>query len=91
MVAVLLVFVVCLAVVLVLRVLLENVKFDLDDMPLCKLTVHNGNNNENTTATTMETTTTTTMKTTTTTTMKTTTTTIMKTTKATLKSQRQQQ
>ena len=35
MVAVLLVFVVCLAVVLVLRVVLENVKFDLNDKPLC--------------------------------------------------------
>ena len=37
MVAVLLVFVVCLAVVLVLRVVLENVKFDLNDKPLCNL------------------------------------------------------
>ena len=37
MVAVLLVFVVCLAVVLVLRVVLENVKFDLNDTPLCNL------------------------------------------------------
>ena len=44
MVAVLLVFVVCLAVVLVLRVVLENVKFDLNDKPLCNLAlspVHN--------------------------------------------------
>ena len=39
MVAVLLVFVVCLAVVLVLRVVLENVKFDLNDKPLCNLAV----------------------------------------------------
>ena len=39
MVAVLLVFVVCLAVVLVLRVVLENVKFDLNDKPLCNLAI----------------------------------------------------
>ena len=41
MVAVLLVFVVCLAVVLVLRVVLENVKFDLNDKPLCNLAICN--------------------------------------------------